>query len=316
VHVAAPVPGVPVSSPSALAGSRPYYASRETTALLGTLGFAHGPLTAIEWGETIERQIRPEFGGGIAKIRVAPAGHVLGAAQLIVDHPHGTLVYTGDWSPYADATHPAGEVITCDELVVTCTFALPVFRFEPPQRVTHALVDWCAEQLTGKTTPVVLAPSPGPAQSLVRALGARGLPVMGTADVRAVCEAYARLGAALGPLGDPEAAEAGRSHPSAVLVASPAARASELRVRGARSVAYASGWALLNSAVEQKRADAAFALADHADFDALTTLVVATGARVVHAVHGDGPTFAHLLRKRGIDADAFDLAAIDSRSVA
>jgi putative mRNA 3-end processing factor len=96
-------------------------------------------------------------------------------------------------------------------------------------------------------------------------------------------------------------------------VAPASARATELRARGRAAVAYASGWALLDAAVEQKRADAAFALADHAGYDDLVALVRATGARHVVATRGDARAFAHLLREAGIEAESLELPAIDER---
>jgi hypothetical protein len=80
-------------------------------------------------------------------------------------------------------------------------------------------------------------------------------------------------------------------------------------------VAYASGWALLDAATEQKRADASFPLADQADHDGLMALVCSTGARMVHATRGDARVFAHLLRRQGLDADALELAPIDHRGI-
>jgi putative mRNA 3-end processing factor len=325
-----------VHAGAAAASGRPFYASRETLALIGALGAALGPATAIDWDGAVERPIRLEYGGGTARLRLARAGHVLGAAQLVVDHPRGRLVYTGDWSPHGDATHPAGEVVACDELIVTCAFALPIFRFESPEAPTAALVEWCAQKLAGRATPVVLAASPGPAQAIVRALAERGLPVVAGAEVRRVCAAYEELGVPLGAVREPAAAGArarrGRgalvassvpaSDPSrdassdpthAVLIAPPGARASEISARGARPLAYASAWASLDAAVEQKRADAAFVIADQADFDALAGMVAASGARIVHATRGDAAAFAHLLRRLGHDADAIDLPAIDAR---
>jgi hypothetical protein len=299
----------------AIAPSAPALASHETLALMGALGMDAARTTALDWGGAIERPIRSEYGGGTARVSIAPAGHVLGAAQLVVDHPRGRFVYTGDWSPYGGETHRPGAAIGCDELLITCTFGLPIFRFDPPDRTTTALVDWCRATLSAGTTPVVLSPSPGPAQAIVRALTAAGLPVVATTDLRRVCDAYEALGVALGPVGDIEGA--GRSprgaRARAVLVAPPGSRASELRVPGPRAVAYASGWALLDAAVEQRRADAAFALGDQADFDALVALVDATGARAIHAARGDAAVFAHALRQRGRDADAIDLPAIDAR---
>jgi putative mRNA 3-end processing factor len=96
-------------------------------------------------------------------------------------------------------------------------------------------------------------------------------------------------------------------------VASPGARATDLRARGKVEVAYASGWALLDAAVEQKRADAAFALADQADHDGLLAMVRATGARRVVATRGDARAFAHLLEGAGMAAEAIELPPVDDR---
>lgn len=289
----------------AAAGSGRVLASRETLALASSLGVALGG-EAVAWDGAVE--LSPLAGAGAARASIAPAGHVLGAAQLVVEHPRGRLVYTGDWSGEADPTHPAGVAVACDDLVVTSTFALPIFRFEPAAAVLASLVDWCASRLGDGVTPVVLAATPGPAQVVARALSARGLPASGDEAVRRGCAAYEALDVVLGPLAPHEPGARGR-----VVVASAAARASEVRARGRVEVAYASAWALLDASVEQKRADAAFVLADQADFDGLAALVRSTGARRVVTTRGDASALAHLLHARGVRAEALDLAPIDER---
>jgi putative mRNA 3-end processing factor len=288
----------------AAAGSGRVLASRETLALASALGVTVASAQVIEWDGAIELPLDGDSRS--ARLSVAPAGHVLGAAQLAVEHPGGKLVYTGDWSDEADATHAAGVPVECDELVVTTTFALPIFRFEPAASVLAALVDWCASRLADGVTPVVLAGTPGPAQAIARALSARGLPVSGDEEVRRACAAYEALDVVLGPVAPLEPSGRGR-----VVVASAGARAPHRR--GRVEVAYASGWALLDASVEQKRSDAAFVLPDQADFDRLAALVHATGARRVVATRGDARAFAHLLRGQGVDAEALELAPIDER---
>jgi putative mRNA 3-end processing factor len=287
-------------------------ASPETLAVAGALQ-KRPPGKATAWDGVLELPIEPAFGGGTARLSIVPAGHVLGAAQLLVEHPKGRLVYAGDWSGEAGATHPAGVAVACDELVVTTTFALPIFRFEAAATVVAALVDWCQARLSEGVTPLVLAHSPGPAQELVRALSARGLPVSGDEAVCRACAAYEELGVVLGPVGS-HGKDARPPAERRAIVAAPSTRAAELRVRGKSAVAYASGWALLDAAVEQKRADAAFVLPDQADFDGVVTMVRATGARRVFATRGDARPFAHLLRGVGLDARALDLPAIDDRA--
>jgi putative mRNA 3-end processing factor len=285
-------------------------ASPETLAILASLGAGAGAGHGepIGWADAVELPVDPAFGGGTARLSIAPAGHALGAAQLVVDHAAGRLVYTGDWSGGTDATHATGVVVPCDELVTTSTFALPIFRFEPGARTLSALVEWCATKLEDGVIPLVLAQSPGPAQSIARALAERGLAVAGDDDMRRVCAAYEALGVAIGPVRAHEPRQRG-----AVVLAAPGARANQLRGRGRVEVAYASGWALLDAAVEQKRADAAFVYADHADHDELVALVRGSGARRVRTTRGDARTFAHLLRGMGIEAEAIELPPIDER---
>jgi putative mRNA 3-end processing factor len=308
-----PTPAAFVSHAHATAGGERALASPETIALAVACGrpIASAP-QALGWREPLEMPIDEAFGGGTARLTIAPAGHLPGAAQLVIDHPRGRLVYTGDWSREGDPTHAGGDAVACDEIVLTSTFALPIFRFAPPAVTTAALVTWCAARLAEGTRPVVLAQTPGPAQSIVHALAAAGLPVEMQEEVRRGCEAYEALGIALGssdstePVGKavqlaPASAGGRRRKPAG----SPA--------RGRSAVAYASGWARLDAAVEQKRADAAFAIADQADFDGLVALVAATGARRVLVTRGDARAFASFLRSRGVEADAVELPPIDDR---
>jgi putative mRNA 3-end processing factor len=288
----------------AAAGSGRVLASRETLALASALGVTLEGAQPLELDGAVELPV--DGGARMARLSIAPAGHVLGAAQLVVDHGEGKLVYTGDWSDEADATHPAGAAVACDELVVTTAFALPIFRFEPAASVLAAIADWCASRLLDGVTPVVLAGTPGPAQAVAHAVSARGLPASGDEEVRRACTAYEALDVVLGPLAPHEPGARGR-----VVIASPGNGLTYRR--GRVEVAYASGWALLDASVEQKRADAAFVLPDQADFDRLAALVHATGARRVVATRGDARAFAHVLRERGVDAEALELAPIDER---
>lgn len=289
-------------------GSGRVLASPETVALAAALGALGANASVVGWHDAVEVPVERAFGRGTARLSIAPAGHTLGAAQLLVEHAGRRLVYTGDCSADADATHAAGIAVPCDDLVVTTTFALPIFRFQPAASVRAALVDWCANRLAHRITPVVLAQTPGPAQAIVHALSARGLPVSGDEEVRRGCAAYEALDVVLGPVRAHEPGAQAR-----VVVASASARAMDLRTRGRVEVAYASGWASLDAALEQKRADAAFVLADQLDFDGLVSLVRSTSARRVLTTRGDAGAFAHLLRGMGVDAQPLGLDAIDDR---
>jgi putative mRNA 3-end processing factor len=291
-------------------GAGRVFASPETLAIARALGLAPGDARAIGWGESVEVPVAREHWGGTARLSIAHAGHMLGAAQLVVDHPRGRLVYTGDWSGQSEGTHPPGVVVACDELAVTTSFALPIFHFEPLAAPVAALIDWCARQLAEKTTPVVLTQSPGLAQTVLLALRDRGVAAAVPDDVSSVCRAYESSGVKLGEVGVYAAGLTG-----AAVVASARTRRSDLRLKGRAVVAYASGWALLDAMVEQQRADAAFVTSDHADGAALVALVKATGARLVHATYGDARAFGELLHEQqGAEAvSAHEAGSIDER---
>jgi hypothetical protein len=70
---------------------------------------------------------------------------------------------------------------------------------------------------------------------------------------------------------------------------------------------------MLDAAVEQKRADAAFVLGDQADHDSILAWIRGCGAEVVHVSRGDAHAFARVLRLAGGEADAIELPPIDER---
>jgi putative mRNA 3-end processing factor len=271
-----------------------------------------GDVDVIPWDGFVERRMTD---GSTARLSIAPAGHVLGAAQLVIDHPGGRFVYTGDYQSGVAATHAEGKPVACDELVIEATFGLPIFKWPDRTDTLDSIAEYCSERIEAGETPVVIAYALGKSQEIARALTSRGIPVVAHGAAMKVCVAYEALGVNVGVAEGLVRAYADepkkRDALGAVLLVPPGAGAMFRKRRSAR-VAYASGWALLDAAVERRRADAAFVLSDHADYDDLVSTVAWSGARLVYATHGeDAAVFAALLRKRGVDARALDLAAID-----
>jgi putative mRNA 3-end processing factor len=298
--------------------------SRETIALLDARRAVplEGART-VGWDEWIEVRVEAAYGGGTARLSIAPAGHVLGAAQLVVEHGDRRLVYTGDYQSGGGRTHAAGAPVACDALIVESTFGLPIFRFPDRDATIDRIVHWCTTTLTDGDRPVLLGYALGKAQELVHACLSAGLPVVAHGAVHKVCAAYEALGVELGvkdrrliPYASwVEAKEKERA--KAVIVAPPQAQGQPMirKMRGAR-VGYVSGWALIDAAVEQRRADAGFVLSDHADYDDLLATIAATGAKRVHVTHGDDvEVFAKLVHETlDVEAIALSLPPIDAPS--
>ncbi len=76
---------------------------------------------------------------GDVDVRLFPAGHVIGSAQVEVKWKGLTMVCTGDYKRRADPTCRLFEVVPCNIFISEATFALPVFRHpESPQRSPQA----------------------------------------------------------------------------------------------------------------------------------------------------------------------------------
>src|SRR5262245_29041033 len=65
---------------------------------------------------------------GDVTLALAPAGHVLGSAQVILEHAGARVVVSGDYKRRPDLTCSPFEPVSCDVFVTEATFGLPVFR--------------------------------------------------------------------------------------------------------------------------------------------------------------------------------------------
>src|SRR5204863_5440341 len=68
---------------------------------------------------------------GEVDVRFVPAGHVLGSAQILLEHAGERVIVTGDYKRRPDPTCPPFEVTPCDILVTEATFGLPLFCHPP-----------------------------------------------------------------------------------------------------------------------------------------------------------------------------------------
>ena len=95
------------------------WATPETLAIMAT---RYGPQNGvpIAYGESIRM--------GDYDISFVPAGHVLGSAQIVLDHGGERVVVSGDYKRRPDPTCAPFQPVPCDVFVTEATFGLPVFR--------------------------------------------------------------------------------------------------------------------------------------------------------------------------------------------
>src|SRR5579859_7611316 len=79
-----------------------------------------GSIQAVRYGEEIRL--------GDVTVKLHPAGHVLGSAQIAVSCKDTCIVASGDYKDARDPTCAPLEIVPCDVFITEATFGLPVFR--------------------------------------------------------------------------------------------------------------------------------------------------------------------------------------------
>ena len=252
-----------------------------------------------------ELNFRERYEAGDQSLELFPAGHVLGASQVMVTGPDGRrLVYTGDFKLRQAPCLDAAEVRECDVLAMECTFGHPRYRFPSVEEVDvqlRAFVDRCFEQ---DVIPVVLGYILGKSQEALCLLTRAGYTVAAHATVVRVAEVYERQGVSFGPYETLNLASVDALRGKVVLAPPHLRREVTAPLTRYRTVML-TGWAIDPSARYRYGVHEMIALSDHADFTELLEYVDRAKPRVVYTLHGDA-AFSKYLRKQGIEAYHLD----------
>ena len=95
------------------------WATAETLAIMDCR-YGPQPGDPVAYGETIRL--------GEVDVSFVPAGHVLGSAQIVLEHKGERIVVSGDYKRRPDPTCAPFEPVPCDIFITEATFGLPVFR--------------------------------------------------------------------------------------------------------------------------------------------------------------------------------------------
>jgi len=248
---------------------------------------------------------------GEATVRLVPAGHVLGSAQVVVEAGGLRAVVSGDYKRAPDPTCAPFEPVSCDLFVTEATFGLPVFRHPDPDAEIARLMASLAR--FPERAHAVGVYALGKAQRLIALLRRAGWdrPVHIHGALAKLCAVYEAEGVALGPLApatvDRKAALAG-----AVVLAPPSALADRWARRLPDPViAAASGWMQVRQRAKQRGVELPLIMSDHADWPALCATIEETGAREVWVTHGAEDALCHWCAGRGIAARPLRLTGFE-----
>lgn len=252
--------------------------------------------------DTLRRGERVSING--VTVSLHPAGHLLGSAQVRIEHGGVRWVVTGDYKLAPDPTCEPFEPVPCDVFVTESTFGLPIYRWPSPDTIAAEINAWWRANRDAGRTSVILAYALGKAQRLAAMVDPSIGPIVAHGAVMKLVEAYRASGVRLPPIDrvPPRARRVGDGR--ALVIAPPSVLGSSwLNLFGESSVAMASGWMTIRGVRRRRGFDRGFAVSDHADFPGLLTAIEATGARRVLATHGFSDALARYLREtKGLDA--------------
>jgi putative mRNA 3-end processing factor len=258
---------------------------------------------ALRPGETVTM-------GGVT-VRLAPAGHVLGSAQVVMEYQGSRAVVSGDYKRAADPTCAPFEPVPCDVFVTEATFALPVFTH--PNAKSEAAKILESLSLFPERTHVVGAYSLGKSQRVIALLRELGWdkPIYLHGALIPMCNVYRALGVELGEL--PLATAANKSVLAGqIVLAPPSAIADRWARRLTEPVtALASGWMRVRQRARAGGIELPLVISDHADWPELLQTIDDVGAPEVWVTHGNEEALIHTITQRGYRGRALRLIGYD-----
>lgn len=284
-------------SDHARSGSQNYLTSEPGRSILQERLGAAARIEGVPYGKRIVRN-------GVA-VSFHPAGHILGSAQVRVEHGGEIWVISGDYKTEFDGISGTFEPVRCHTFVTESTFALPVYRWRPQAEIFSEINHWWRENQTKERTSVLFAYSLGKSQRVLSGLDGTIGPIFVHGAVRKFVELYEKAGVKLPPVALPDLENAKAARGRALVIAPGSADNSPwLRKFGDVSTAFASGWMQVRGPRRRRSLDRGFVLSDHADWNGLLASIAATGAERIWATHGYTGPLVRWLRENGKDAAA------------
>jgi putative mRNA 3-end processing factor len=270
-------------SDHASAGSQYYLTAQPGAGLLRLRVGEDAEIQALGYGERLS----------IADVIVSfhPAGHILGSAQIRLEHQGEVWVVSGDYKLAPDPTCAPFEPLRCHTFVTESTFGLPIFRW-PAESDTAAAIQawWIANQGSGKTSLLFAYPL-GKAQRLLAALDSLAGPIVAHDSVERYSRVYREQGIALPP---------SSGGPGALVIAPPGLHGSPWEKSfGSVSTAFVSGWMRIRGTRRRRSLDRGFVLSDHADWAGLLEAIRETRAETVWVTHGYRAPLVRWLEEHG-----------------
>lgn len=264
------------------------------------------PVLKSRLGQTIRVQSidyeQPLTINGV-RVSLHPAGHIIGSAQIRLEHAGKVVVISGDYKLEDDGLSTPFQPVKCHEFVTESTFGLPIYRWASATELNRQLQQWVLKNQSNGKTSVLIGYSLGKAQRIMKALEGLGRLYVHYSIAR-LNEAFERAGIHLPPYETVDFRSDVKHLDGGILVVPPALVDTQLiRKIPHRADAICSGWMQVRGARRWRSADAGFPISDHADWNGLLAAIAATGAEKVYVTHGQTAVFTRYLKEIGLAAE-------------
>jgi putative mRNA 3-end processing factor len=245
------------------------------------------------------------------QVSLHPAGHVLGSAQVRLEHRGRVWVVSGDYFvSLHDEINPTCEPfepVRCDCFVTESTFGLPLYRWQAQASTFAQINAWWRDNARNGRASVLAAYSFGKAQHLLAGVDASIGPIAVHASVATMNDACRAAGLVLPSAASlADAAHSGTRWAGALVIAPPQTLGGEhAAMLAGASRAFASGWTQLRRGRQRRGYEQGFVLSDHADWPGLQRAIRATEAERVIVTHGKEAVMVRWLREQGLRAGTF-----------
>jgi putative mRNA 3-end processing factor len=260
-------------------------------------------LQTLGYGETVAV--------GDVTVRLVPAGHVLGSAQIVLEYRGSRVVVSGDYKRRPDPTCAPFEPCKCDVFITEATFGLPVFRHPPDTQEIDKLLHSLA--LFPERCHLVGVYALGKCQRVLALLRRAGYqqPVYLHGALIKLTELYESLGVPLGPV-LPLSGVAREALKGRVVLAPPSATADPWSRRLPEPlVAMASGWMRVRQRAKARGVELPLVISDHADWNELTVTIGEVAAEEIWVTHGREEALVHYATQKGYRARALALIGFE-----
>lgn len=279
-------------------GSRQYYSTIPGLTLLKVRLGKNISAKSFAYGEP--------FSINGVKISFHSAGHILGSAQVRIEHGGEVWVASGDYKREFDPTCAPFEPVPCDVFITEATFGTPAYTWPRGTDLGKEIFDWWEKNAASGINSVLFAYSLGKAQRVLGVLApyAKRAVICHSAATE-LNDCYRAQGIRLAPtvcLSKVASDQVLRGE--LLLVPQAFLKTDRAQILGAGfETAFASGW--MSQGTERgfgSSYDKGFVMSDHADWNDLLATIRETGAKRVYVQHRGNGALVRRLRKLGLQA--------------